>query len=446
MASSANKIDETTLEEVKKLLWGSNLKDDVFSRWTQGFVFSEFEKSALVQYEGGPCAVIAPVQGYIIKNALFNENPREDLSAVTDEEAHDLLTTSLGDILQEVSSGSFSVVSLDEQFQTSTNDPQSSNKGNNSDTGESSCKRQKLDQELFHSQLRCVQCGDEETMRRNIKSKMSHYQQSSGVLLYLYSIILTKGVEQIKNEVEDPGTALIDGIHGHGSQSLINLLITGKAVSNVWDNDKEVCGLKLCGVSKRAKIGFLTFMEHLRYCEVGWFLKNPHYPLWLVGSETHLTLLFSKEPHLVISETLESIARHMFNRFDPEGNGFIDSSFLGDILSALDLVSETEYVTIMKDKLDSENLGIITRSSFLEEFYPGETTPEVPKSFTLYHYNGLARSCPDNKVKYLNGQAVIQDELEVQILTDVSPIKMVLLTKWPTIELKWTSDVTPSLN
>ena len=27
------------------------------------------------------------------------------------------------------------------------------------------------------------------------------------------------------------------------SQSLINLLITGKAVSNVWDNDKEVCGL-----------------------------------------------------------------------------------------------------------------------------------------------------------------------------------------------------------
>ena len=55
-------------------------------------------------------------------------------------------------------------------------------------------------------------------------------------------------------------------------------------------------------------------------------------------------------------------------------------------------------VAIMKDKLDSENLGIITRSSFLEEFYPGETTPEIPKSFILYHYNGLARSCPDNKV------------------------------------------------
>ena len=30
------------------------------------------------------------------------------------------------------------------------------------------------------------------------------------------SPLLLQGVEQIKNEVEDPGTALIDGIHGHG--------------------------------------------------------------------------------------------------------------------------------------------------------------------------------------------------------------------------------------
>jgi len=27
--------------------------------------------------------------------------------------------------------------------------------------------------------------------------------------------------------------------------------------------------------------------------QVGWYLKNPKYPIWLVGSETHLTVLFS---------------------------------------------------------------------------------------------------------------------------------------------------------
>jgi len=52
----------------------------------------------------------------------------------------------------------------------------------------------------------------------------------------------------------------------------------------------------------------------------------------------------------------------------------------------------------MATKLDAESLGIITQNSFFEEFYGGETIPEVPKSFKLYHYNGLARSNFDNKV------------------------------------------------
>jgi hypothetical protein len=50
---------------------------------TSGFAFSENESTALVQYEGGPCAVIAPVQGFVIKNALFSQHPVEDLSQVT---------------------------------------------------------------------------------------------------------------------------------------------------------------------------------------------------------------------------------------------------------------------------------------------------------------------------------------------------------------------------
>ena len=38
-----------------------------------------------------------------------------------------------------------------------------------------------------------------------------------------------------------------------------------------------------------------------------------------------------QEPHLVISETLESNARHMFNRFDPEGKSY--TGFTGVIQS-----------------------------------------------------------------------------------------------------------------
>ena len=45
-----------------------------------------------MQYEGGPCAVIAPVQGFIVKNAVFGDNVKEDLSTVTGGWVFNLLT------------------------------------------------------------------------------------------------------------------------------------------------------------------------------------------------------------------------------------------------------------------------------------------------------------------------------------------------------------------
>ena len=69
---------------------------------------------------------------------------------------------------------------------------------------------------------------------------------SNELLCPSYTFSLFQGVEQIKNEVLDPGERLIDPLYGHGNQSLINLLMTGRAVSNVWDNDKDLSGLSEC--------------------------------------------------------------------------------------------------------------------------------------------------------------------------------------------------------
>jgi len=38
---------------------------------------------------------------------------------------------------------------------------------------------------------------------------------------------------------------LIDPVHGHGSQSLINLMLTGRGVNYVWDNEQDVGGLSM---------------------------------------------------------------------------------------------------------------------------------------------------------------------------------------------------------
>ncbi|KAG8225061.1 hypothetical protein J437_LFUL000039 [Ladona fulva] len=154
--------------------------------------------------------------------------------------------------------------------------------------------------------------------------------------------------------------------------------------------------------------------------------------------------MFSLERKLVSPETPSETARRVFKSFDPEGNNFISSVLLQDVLTALDLVSEPEYVDIMRKKLDSENLGIILLSSFMEEFFPEEKR-SVPDVFTLYHYNGLARSSPSGKVEYCEGNAVLL-ECDVKCILESNSMLTCLQTKWPSIEVQWKGGITPSLN
>lgn len=63
-----------------------------------------------------------------------------------------------------------------------------------------------------------------------------------GVLLLLYTVMCTKGAQEICLEMQ-PIEPMIDSTYGYGSQSLINLMLTGRAVSHVWDHDQDISGL-----------------------------------------------------------------------------------------------------------------------------------------------------------------------------------------------------------
>lgn len=67
------------------------------------------------------------------------------------EESAELLQQALSDILIHVSSGDYTLLSLEEESQDSNNQSENSNE---SEAGESSCKKSRMDQELFHSKLR----------------------------------------------------------------------------------------------------------------------------------------------------------------------------------------------------------------------------------------------------------------------------------------------------
>lgn len=80
----------------------------------------------------------------------------------------------------------------------------------------------------------------------------------------------------------------------------------------------------------------------MRYCEVGGFLKSPSHPVWVLGSETHLTVVFSNDRRLVSPETPAEQARRVFKKFDPEGSNFIPAELLQDVLAELGLVTDSE--------------------------------------------------------------------------------------------------------
>ncbi|MBN3315336.1 MINY3 hydrolase, partial [Atractosteus spatula] len=435
-------------KEVVDLVWGrpsgSSMPNTVFCRWTQGFVFSEAEHTVLEQFEGGPCAVIAPVQAFLLKNILFNSE-RSNWRECSEEDQKAVLCYTLSEILETACFNKSKSYCLATWSKGKVSEDNSSISESSPESSLAALATEELGFERFHTiiQKRMLKTSGE--MKEAVLDLYDTWRNKFGVLLFLYSVILTKGIENIKNEIEDATEPLIDPVYGHGSQSLINLLLTGHAVSNVWDGDRECSGMKLHGIHSQATIGFLTLMESLQYCKVGAFLKSPKFPIWILGSETHLTVFFAKEMSLVAPESPSEQARRVFQTYDPEDNGFIPDTLLEDVMKALDLVSEPEYVNIMKNKLDPEGLGIILLGPFLQEFFPDQDSG-IPDSFPVFHYNGLKQSNHNEKVMYVEGTSLILGFEDPMVRTDDTPIKRCLQTKWPYIELLWATDRSPSLN
>uniref|UniRef100_A0AAY5EAU7 Ubiquitin carboxyl-terminal hydrolase MINDY n=1 Tax=Electrophorus electricus TaxID=8005 RepID=A0AAY5EAU7_ELEEL len=437
--------------DVVDLVWGkqsTGVSASLFRRWTQGFVFSETERSALEQFEGGPCAVIAPVQAFLLKNILFNRES-SNWRDVSEEEQRTALCSTLAEILESACGGrgaSFCLATWARGKGSSdvTDIPDSPPEPESSRPADA---QQQLPSEGLSSQhalppnfknrwtLKTVA-----ELKESVLSLYDTWRNKFGVLLFLYSVILTKGIENIKNEIEDSTEPLIDPVYGHGSQSLINLLVTGHAVSNVWDGDRECSGMSKLGPPPFFSLSFLPLLS-----QVGSLLKSPKFPIWILGSETHLSVFFGKEMSLVAPESPSEQARRVFQTFDPEDNGFIPDTLLEDVMKALDLVSEPEYVNLMKSKLDPEGLGIVLLGPFLLEFFPDQDTG-IPDSFPVYHYNGLKQSNHDEKVSYVEGTALVLGFEDPMVRTDDTPIKRCLQTKWPYVELLWTTERSPSLN
>ena len=155
--------------------------------------------------------------------------------------------------------------------------------------------------------------------------------------------------------MDDAQYSCLTSQFGQCSQELINLALTGEAVSNVFDNILTLYdgSVKCRGISSHVHIGYLTQLEALRYCQVGSFFKSPQFPIWIVGSQSHFSVLFSTNYDLFKESSshalLDTCRRAFLAVPSAEENGFIPSSSLSNVLTELGLFDTLR---------DQENIGV----------------------------------------------------------------------------------------
>ncbi|XP_005512473.2 probable ubiquitin carboxyl-terminal hydrolase MINDY-4 [Columba livia] len=283
-------IDFSLAKELKNLLFGSSLC--CFSEeWKiQSFTFNSIPqlKYGIVQKKGGPCGVLAAVQACVLQKLIFaDSNRNKDTRCLQPSEAHrtKCLTMAIADILWRAGGNEKAIVALLSGRQRFT--PLGKYKADGI-----------LETLILHSVTRY------EDLIAFLQQNIHQFEIGPcGCILLTVSVILSRSINLVRNDFDVLTNRLI-GSHGYCTQELVNLFLTGKAVSNVFNNVIELDSGNgnitiLKGITSRSDIGLLSLFEHYDVCQVGCYLKTPKYPIWLVCSESHFSVLFCLEKDLL---------------------------------------------------------------------------------------------------------------------------------------------------
>ncbi|XP_062424736.1 probable ubiquitin carboxyl-terminal hydrolase MINDY-4 isoform X2 [Rhea pennata] len=283
-------IDISLAKEIKILLFGSSLC--CFSEeWKiQSFTFNNIPqlKYGIVQKKGGPCGVLTAVQACVLQQLIFGDSNRnKDTCSLQPSEVHrtKCLTMAIADILWRAGGNEKAVVALPSGKQQFT--PIGKYKADGI-----------LETLILYSATRY------EDLIAFLQKNIHQFEIGPcGCILLTVSVILSRSINLVRSDF-DVLTSRLIGSHGYCTQELVNLLLTGKAVSNVFNNVIELDSgngniTVLKGITSRSDIGLLSLFEHYDVCQVGCYLKTPKYPIWLVCSESHFSVLFCLEKNLL---------------------------------------------------------------------------------------------------------------------------------------------------
>lgn len=123
---------------------------------------------------------------------------------------------------------------------------------------------------------------------------MANSRRSNGLVQFLLSLILSRGIENIRNDMDERDGRLM-GRHSYCTQEMVNLVLVGAAISNLHDGNLDLGGDPpkiLKGIHLQPLVGQLSLFEHYQNLKVGEYCKSPKYPIWVICSESHYTVAF----------------------------------------------------------------------------------------------------------------------------------------------------------
>ena len=251
----------------------------------------------LVQHRGGPCGVMAAVQARLLQvlihgSAQFNISacdPDHLQHGLSDHDRNTALVAAMCEALVRIGadSGEFtvSVAGMRKHFSSAG----------------------KLRADGITETLNLYKFDSAQSLFDFMMDSLGFLTGggNNSVICFLYSCLLTRGLDNIRADMDSRDTHLM-AAHGYCSQEMVNLITTGLATSNVFDDDVELGSgddtTLLKGVKTRSDVGLLSLFEHYKSCTVGSNLKCPVYNIWLICSESHFTVLWRSGDHDTVLE------------------------------------------------------------------------------------------------------------------------------------------------
>ncbi|XP_013123683.1 probable ubiquitin carboxyl-terminal hydrolase MINDY-4 isoform X1 [Oreochromis niloticus] len=290
-------MDQRTATELKTLLLGSSLNCFNIEWRNQGFTFLDTHdlRYGIVQRKGGPCGVLASVQAFVLKKLLFESTESCNVGLQRLRPSNSIrrkcLVLALAEILWRAGEETQATVAI--------------NSGRNQ-----FIPARPYRSEGVLEKITCLTVENLKDLELILEQHVDQFETGMlGCMLLTVSAVLSRSIQKVQEDMDVPTTTLI-GAHGYCTQELVNLLLCGRAVSNVFDNDMELDSgngnmTLLKGIKGHCDVGLLSLFEHYNICKVGAYLKTPRYPIWVVCSESHFSVLFGLQRELLTNEGTE---------------------------------------------------------------------------------------------------------------------------------------------